>query len=419
MKKLALFLVLLSILSFGVIKDVPKSHWAYDAVVSLVKLGIISGYPDKTFRGSETVTRYQLAVSLYRTIIYLKRYISNSIPKTSILEKKVSEMSDMVSKAYKWSSENYADISDINKKLSSISEKIRAAEEAGNLYDEIASLKSETLEKLMKLDKDYRAHMNNLNGKVNFLENSIKDLNTRLNLVEAKLSDLSESSQTVTEDEVEQFEKNVNDRINEIASEVTLLEIRFQENIDSLGKISKENSHVVNGLDSRLRAVEDELENLKKSEKDLKAEVNYLKKNFEDAASKVLKEEVENLKEKLQNECATVNASLSANEEELKGFQEKLSLKIEKLGSDVSDLKNSVSSVKTSLKSFAKLSEKVENNSKLLLGLEGNVKNLQKETSRLNRELSRLPTGEIFYVFLSFSVLSFLISVVVIMIGIR
>jgi hypothetical protein len=41
--------------------DVPSDHWAHDHVVKLVSAGVISGYPDKTFRGNKTITRYELA----------------------------------------------------------------------------------------------------------------------------------------------------------------------------------------------------------------------------------------------------------------------------------------------------------------------------------------------------------------------
>ena len=41
--------------------DVPKSHWAYEAIQRLSALGIISGYPDGTFRPNASVTRAELA----------------------------------------------------------------------------------------------------------------------------------------------------------------------------------------------------------------------------------------------------------------------------------------------------------------------------------------------------------------------
>lgn len=41
--------------------DVPRGHWAYDAVEKLVKSGVINGYGDTTFRGDRNITRYEMA----------------------------------------------------------------------------------------------------------------------------------------------------------------------------------------------------------------------------------------------------------------------------------------------------------------------------------------------------------------------
>ena len=41
--------------------DVPADHWAYDAVSQLAKDGVIEGYGDTTFRGSQSITRYEMA----------------------------------------------------------------------------------------------------------------------------------------------------------------------------------------------------------------------------------------------------------------------------------------------------------------------------------------------------------------------
>lgn len=46
--------------------DLPEGHWAYDAVEQLVAEGIITGYPDGTFRGSRTMTRYEIATIVAR-----------------------------------------------------------------------------------------------------------------------------------------------------------------------------------------------------------------------------------------------------------------------------------------------------------------------------------------------------------------
>ena len=54
------------------LKDVPPNHWAYESVKYLLEAGIISGMTDGTYQGTSNTTRYQLAVSLYRTVEYLK-----------------------------------------------------------------------------------------------------------------------------------------------------------------------------------------------------------------------------------------------------------------------------------------------------------------------------------------------------------
>ena len=41
--------------------DVPKNHWAYDAVQQLANEGIIEGYGDGTFVGDKNITRYEMA----------------------------------------------------------------------------------------------------------------------------------------------------------------------------------------------------------------------------------------------------------------------------------------------------------------------------------------------------------------------
>ena len=46
--------------------DVPTDHWAYEAVNRLNLAGVISGYPDGTFRGNNPVTRYEVAAMLDR-----------------------------------------------------------------------------------------------------------------------------------------------------------------------------------------------------------------------------------------------------------------------------------------------------------------------------------------------------------------
>jgi len=48
--------------------DVPSGHWAYDDLEWLIAEGVISGYPDGTFKGRQPATRYEMASIIARTL---------------------------------------------------------------------------------------------------------------------------------------------------------------------------------------------------------------------------------------------------------------------------------------------------------------------------------------------------------------
>ena len=41
--------------------DLPADHWAYGAVAKLAAAGVVDGFPDGTFKGEKTMTRYEMA----------------------------------------------------------------------------------------------------------------------------------------------------------------------------------------------------------------------------------------------------------------------------------------------------------------------------------------------------------------------
>lgn len=48
--------------------DVPRSHWAYEEIAELADRGVIEGYEDGSFRGGQTMTRYEVAALVGRAI---------------------------------------------------------------------------------------------------------------------------------------------------------------------------------------------------------------------------------------------------------------------------------------------------------------------------------------------------------------
>jgi hypothetical protein len=72
-KKLGLLLAVVLLLAVsapvfaqGAFSDVPSGHWAYQAVDTLSKAGLIEGYPDGTFKGDRQMTRYEFAMAIAR-----------------------------------------------------------------------------------------------------------------------------------------------------------------------------------------------------------------------------------------------------------------------------------------------------------------------------------------------------------------
>lgn len=51
----------------GPFADVPRDHWAYEAVESLRQQGILVGYADGRLRGKRAITRYEMALPVART----------------------------------------------------------------------------------------------------------------------------------------------------------------------------------------------------------------------------------------------------------------------------------------------------------------------------------------------------------------
>jgi opacity protein-like surface antigen len=48
--------------------DVPLNHWSYDAISALAARGILSGYPDGTYKGRQPMMRYEMASAVARAL---------------------------------------------------------------------------------------------------------------------------------------------------------------------------------------------------------------------------------------------------------------------------------------------------------------------------------------------------------------
>ncbi|MBP5274366.1 MAG: S-layer homology domain-containing protein [Abditibacteriota bacterium] len=96
--------------------DVPRDHWAYDAISELEDAGLIVGYPDGTFKGKNTMTRYEFAVILTRLLPYLEGGEGadvNGLVKKSELNKYM--LKDDYKPGEEADTSGYATLADLNK----------------------------------------------------------------------------------------------------------------------------------------------------------------------------------------------------------------------------------------------------------------------------------------------------------------
>lgn len=60
-------------------RDLSTNHWAYKAIEALSeKYGVMTGYPDKTFKGSKNITRYEMAAALYKVMTKVEELIAKA-----------------------------------------------------------------------------------------------------------------------------------------------------------------------------------------------------------------------------------------------------------------------------------------------------------------------------------------------------
>jgi len=73
--------------------DVPADSWAYDAVAQLAKDGVVDGYGDGTYRGEQSMTRYEMAQIIARAMA--KQDVSAA--DKAMIDKLAAEFSDELS----------------------------------------------------------------------------------------------------------------------------------------------------------------------------------------------------------------------------------------------------------------------------------------------------------------------------------
>ncbi|MGQ9764748.1 MAG: S-layer homology domain-containing protein [Armatimonadota bacterium] len=72
--------------------DVPRDHWAYDAIDQLQRDGILIGYPDGTFQGKRTLTRYEFAIAIARIADWVRSVMPDGPAAAGVTKADVEKM---------------------------------------------------------------------------------------------------------------------------------------------------------------------------------------------------------------------------------------------------------------------------------------------------------------------------------------
>ncbi len=113
--------------------DVPQGHWAGDAVSRITELGIITGFPDGTFRGNEAFTRYQAALVISRLIDVINQNIASS---QAMTEADIAALRSAIS-------ELAAELDAMGARLSNVESTKADQSEVNALRDQVAALTAE------------------------------------------------------------------------------------------------------------------------------------------------------------------------------------------------------------------------------------------------------------------------------------
>jgi hypothetical protein len=160
--------------------DVPPGHWAEGAVRALLERGILTGFPDGTFKGTRAVSRYEAATMLYRAYLtWLEEVLSKvraTLEEQGLAPERVAEV--------------YAQVAELQEVMPEVQ---KALEEYGVRLEALEADLEEVRQGLLAaleakgdleaLSKGVRA----LEGRVAALEAALGEHRARLQALEARL----------------------------------------------------------------------------------------------------------------------------------------------------------------------------------------------------------------------------------------
>ncbi len=363
------FMLFVSVLLHGEYKDVPQSHWAYEAVEKLTNVGIFSGFPDGTFRGNETVTRFQVAMLLYRLYSLFDSSLREIDSKVSSIQARFFDIPQQ------------SQISDIKQSVEILKK------EQNDLKSNFKSDIEELRASLNKLSQDLKKVSEDLKGYVSALNKT----NNSLNAVDQKVDKLS-----ATQESLKTSLEELNNKYSNLSSRLETLEKSSKTLSDSISKINNTLKELEMALNSRLKELESSLQVQKPTSEDIltvETEIKELRERL--SLLELLKVDVE----KLNNKVIEIQNSIS----ELRTLREKaIPQRSHPLNEeDISKVLAEINMIQETLANLSKNDEDIQNQinlikqsvdrvSKALEDLLGENQEIKKRLDEFSKEIQKL-----------------------------
>jgi len=225
--------------------DVPNYHWAVNAINMLSALGIIEGYPDGTFKGQNSITRYEMALMVARLLDYMEQQISE----------KLEEVEDRVG--------NYI--------ASGPSLNINGAD--------MGTIEKVILDKIAEMDKE---KWDDFDNKLTILFNGVEDIYAKIDFLEssgAKQSELASRElefndmKAAMADNNESSANQLNAKLSGVVATVDALETEFKTELNAFG-VKRDN------LTNELNNSKDAVSEISSAIRSLENKVNVNEKNI-------------------------------------------------------------------------------------------------------------------------------------------
>ena len=257
--------------------DLRRDHWAYEAILLLAAAGLIEGYPDGTFGGDRTFTRYEMAMVFARMLARFERLIDEKVAsgievKTSNLAEAISETRRELAAMILANREELAALIEANREelaalIGSLQERVAALETEEAVPVSTAPLSPEAQAALAQLaidDLANRVRELASKGDVEALAERIANAESRIDGVSARVDGL-EARVGGVEAEIAAFDARVSGveggladvsaRVDGVVARLEGVDARIAE-VD--GRI-QEVSARVDGLDGSVRRLADAL----------------------------------------------------------------------------------------------------------------------------------------------------------------